>query len=366
MIRSLLLAALLAAVSPALAGTPPVIDDAALVQAATIARMEDADPTSRILQLLAARELSDAALFALASTHPNLVEQLTDETYRLGIDYLATLPPPELHRVRIGETVIRTERSMTSTELRMVDRLCEVHDVKRKKFQAMRVGPLEGRIYRVELTAQDRKQGTLSKSIELAWPSTPERDEESRQALTRHFGARPSKLSMGAGADLPLMDGSFEEAGTLGTHWQLGQALLLGPDVPVNDVNIDSRVAIDGLSSVRFHGTDKTRMFVMAYQQITVVPGMKLRARAQIKAENLRVEYQQRPTDVYLAISFLDIGGNPVAPPLRAPARLATHTWEPLELIAEVPMAADIVQIELLSAVSGTAWFDGVTLELTQ
>jgi hypothetical protein len=35
-------------------------------------------------------------------------------------------------------------------------------------------------------------------------------------------------------------------------------------------------------------------------------------------------------------------------------------------VVAEVPAGADIVQLELSSAVSGTAWFDGVTLELIQ
>jgi hypothetical protein len=93
---------------------------------------------------------------------------------------------------------------------------------------------------------------------------------------------------------------------------------------------------------------------------------MTLRARSQIMSDNLRVEFQQRPTDVYLGLSFLDIYGNPVAPPQRDIARLHTHTWELLEVVAEVPAGADIVQLELSSAVSGTAWFDGVTLELIQ
>ena len=348
---------------PALADRPPVVDAAAESEANWLARMPDGDPVSRMRMLLEARDLSDAALFALAATHPGLVEQLTSSTYRTAIDYIASLPPPELHRVRQGETVIRTLRSMTSTEQRIVETLCDINGVKFKKFQAMRVGPLEGRIYRVEMTSTGRKKTTISSEIELAWPGTPERDEESRVTLTRYFNARPSQIS---NTVLPLLDGSFEANETLAENWQLREAIVLGPNVPVNDINIDNRSAIDGSHSLRFHADDETRLFQLVTQRITVVEGMTLRARSQIMTDNLRVEFQQRPTDVYLGLSFLDIYGNPVAPPRRDIARLHSHTWELLEVVAPVPPGADLVQIELLSAVSGTAWFDGVTLELVK
>lgn len=348
---------------PAHADRPPIVDATAQSQASQIARMPDGDPVSRMRMLLAARDLSDAALFALAATHPGLVEQLTSPKYRTAIDYIASLPPPELHRVRQGETVIRTLRSMNSTEKGIVEDLCDTNDIKLKKFQAMRVGPLEGRIYRVEMTSTGRKKSTVSTTIGLAWPGTPERDEESRVVLTKYFSARPSQVSQTV---LPLVDGSFENGDGLVADWELREALVLGPNVPVNDIDIDSRSAIDGSHSLRFHADAQTRLFKMVTQRITVVEGMTLRARAQIKTDNLRVEFQQRPTDVYLGLSFLDIYGNPVAPPRRAVARLHSHTWELLEVIAPVPPGADLVQVELLSAMSGTAWFDGVTLELVK
>ncbi|MFT5684584.1 MAG: hypothetical protein ACI8RZ_005525 [Myxococcota bacterium] len=348
---------------PALAAPPPVVDAAAESQASQIRGMSDGDPVSRMRMLLASRELSDAALFALAATHPGLVEQLTGSTYRTAIDYIGSLPPPELHRVRQGETVIRTLRSMNSTERSIVEALCDANGVKFKKFQAMRVGPLEGRIYRVEMTSKGRKKSTVSSEIELAWPGTPERDEASRVVLSRYFNARPSQMS---NTVLPLIDGSFEDSTGMAAGWELREALVLGPNVPVNNIDIDSRNAIDGRNSMRFHADKETRLFNMATQRITVVEGMTLRARAQIMTDNLRVEFQQRPTDVYLALSFLDIYGNPVAPPKRAVARLHSHTWELLEIVAAVPPGADLVQLELLSAMSGTAWFDGVTLELVK
>ncbi len=347
----------------ALADRPPVVDAAAASQAAQISRMSDGDPVSRMQMLLAARELSDAALFALAATHPGLVEQLTNSTYRTAIDYISSLPPPELHRVRQGETVIRTLRSMSSTEEGIVESLCEANSIKFKKFQAMRVGPLEGRIYRVEMTSTGKKKSTVSSEIALAWPGTPERDEESRVVLTRYFNARPSQINNSV---LPLIDGSFEVGQALSEDWVLREALVLGPNVPVNNIDIDTRNAIDGRYSLRFHADNETRRFNMVSQRITVVEGMTLRARTQVMSDNLRVEFQQRPTDVYLALSFLDIYGNPVAPPKRTVARLHSHTWELLEIITPVPSGTDLVQLELLSAVSGTAWFDGVTLELVK
>jgi len=327
--------------------------------------MPDGDPVSRMQMLLAARDLDEAALFALASTHPGIVEQIVEPQYQIAIAYLATLPPPELHRIRQGETIVRSTRQMTSPERRAADTISEQFRMKVKKLQAMRVGPLEGRVYRVEITALGRRKKTLVNSIELAWPSTPERDEDSRNALTQHFGSRPPKATYGG--DLPFLDGSFEDDDTLSNAWALQDGVILaGARTPVGEVQIDGDVSIDGSRSLRFHGNSDTRLFLMASQQITVVPGLKFQARAQVQTDNLRVEFQQRPTDVYLGISYLDISGAPVGPKETSTARLMTHTWELLELESTVPQGADFLQIELISAMSGTTWFDGITLELVQ
>jgi len=343
--------------------SPPVVTQQAEFAAQRIAAMADGDPVSRMLMLIEAQKLDEAALFALATTHPSIVEQATQEKYALAISYLSSLPPADLHRVRSGETVIRTQRSMLSRELAIVEDLCEQFDVRFRHFEAMRVGPLEGRIFRVELNY--RKRGsTITKSLELAWPSTPQRDERSRDLLTRYFSARPSALSMGPGSPLPIQDVSFEEDNTLASNWELKTAQIIDIENPVVNVDIDNQVAIDGFRSLRFHADERTRRFVMATQSVTVAQGMRLQARAYIKTENLRSEGRQIEDNVYLGLSFLDFNDIPVAPPQRHVARLETHPWELLEVNTVVPPGTSLVQIELISAVSGTAWFDGVTLQI--
>ena len=345
------------------ARTPPVVDDTARWEAARVAQMSDADPTSRLLILLEGRKLSEAALFALAGTHPGIVEQLVEPQYRDAVDYIAQLPPSELHRARQGATVIRTPSSMTPTERAVVDALIESLGDKPKSFLSLRTGPLEGRVYRVEINLQGKRKQTISRTIELAWAATPTPHEQSRQALSRHFGARPS-AGAGTGAPLPLQQPSFEDPSCLQSGaWYLRQGVLLQPEVPVNDISLDDKTALDGARSLRFHGNSSTRLFNAVAQQVPVQPGMALRARAQVRADNLRVEYQQDASHVYLSATFVDAGGGVLTEPARATARLGTHEWEPLQLDLIAPDGAAYVQIEILSAVSGTAWFDGLSLE---
>jgi hypothetical protein len=343
---------------------PPIVDAAAMASAGSISAMADTDPTSRMLMLLAARDFSEPALFALAATHPGLVEQIIDEEYRVAIDYIAQLPPGELYRVRAGETVVRSPSSMTTSERNRVDTIVTAMGYKPKKFQAVRIGPLEGRVYRFEVTVLGKHKRPTAESISLAWPATPERDEQSRGVLSRHFGARPSQQGTGAGASIPLRDASFEGDGSLGQSWTVQRGVVLGLDFPTNDVKIDPSISIDGLRSLRFHASEQTRHFQSAAQQVAVPPGAVVRARAQIKADSLRVEFQQKPGDVYLQLTFLDAGGAPTSAPVRDVARLATYAWEPLELTVTAPPGAVQLRVELMSAVSGTAWFDGVSLEV--
>ncbi|MEL6349070.1 MAG: hypothetical protein AAFV53_38555, partial [Myxococcota bacterium] len=150
---------------------PPVVTDADRAEAARIAQMPSADPTSRVRMLLAARELDDSGMFALAEIHPGLVEQLMDDDLRRAVNYIAQLPPPELHRVRQGDTIVRSAKSMTPSERKRVDVMVESVGLKAKKFQALRIGPLEGRVVRVEITALGKRKKIEARSIELAWPS---------------------------------------------------------------------------------------------------------------------------------------------------------------------------------------------------
>jgi hypothetical protein len=67
-----------------------------------------------------------------------------------------------------------------------------------------------------------------------------------------------------------------------------------------------------------------------------------------------------------MTLSFLDGTGHPVGPARRAIARLETYPWTLLEIEETAPPSAEFVRIALFSGVSGTAWFDGVEVEILE
>lgn len=367
MIRLLAAAALLAAapVAKAAAGRAPVVDAAARAAASRVAGMPDTDPVARLNMVLEAAKLDEAALFVLANSHPSIVEHLTDPHIKATVDYIRALPATKLHELRRGETVIRDFENLRADEkkkaLALAGRM-NFPKYKERKLRSIRLGPLEARIFRVEVTYQHRQTKLLTEDIELCWPSTPEREESTRDRLAKHFGARPSRASGTPGTPLPLEDGSFERDDTLGGIWDLGEGVMFGTELPVAEVAIDESVALDGVRSVRFHATEKTRRFPEVVQHVPVQPGTPTRVRAQFRADNLRVEFQQREDQVGLSLTWVDSMGNAVAPPRFAQGRLTSHPWELLELESVAPQGATLARVGLMSAVSGTAWFDGVTV----
>ncbi|RME24245.1 MAG: hypothetical protein D6798_11640 [Deltaproteobacteria bacterium] len=362
-----LLLVLLLAFSPSVHaqdGTPPVVDERARLNAVRIASMPDSDPVSRLLMLLEARKADDATLYALATMRPDIVEQAVVPRYKRAVAWIETLPASELYRMRQGETIIRNRDLWRGEEEARAIALGTSFGFKEKKLLAIRIGPLEGRVIRVEVNAKGRG-GTIDKAtVELAWPSTPTRDEESRDTLSKYFGARPSRVDTGAGSLLPLVDGSFEEPDTLTTNWQLEDAVVLGVRSPVSDVRIDRDVHLDGNASLRVYNTAETRLFQAVVQRVEIVPGMRLQATTHHKTDNVRAEFQQNEGDLYLSMTFEDLYRQPIGPPLIGRGRLATHGWEPIEVTGVAPPDAAWVRIALVSALSGTTWFDGTSLSL--
>ncbi len=336
-----------------------------IARAAVVSQMPDDSPAERINQLLAARSLTRTEQFVLAATHPGTVQQLVDPFHKLASGYLFSLAGIELHKVREGRTLIRGDRSFSRAELIALKDICEHfgHDV--TKLRAIRFGPRDGRVYKLEVLVRGkRKKQTITEVMELGWPSTPARDETSRVALTKLFGARPSRLGMGVGSLIPLRDGSFE--GALGNGWAVVQGTNFGHHTPVQEVTLDTKVALDGRQSVRFHATERTRQFLRVSQRVPVAPGTRIRLRGQMKAELIRVEFQQRRSDIYIGLSFLGAAGQPIGQAHIQNGRLGSHPWELLEILQEVPPAATHAEISLSSGLSGTAWYDGVSLEVVQ
>jgi len=344
--------------------TPPVVDESDRLAADRVASMPDADPVSRMLMLLEARKLDDGGLFALAATHPDIVEQAVVARYKRAVSWLESIPAPEMYRVRRGEQILRSRDLWRGNEEELAIALGNAFGFKEKKLLAVRSGPYEGRVFRIIVDSKGHGDDVERGTIELAWPPTPERDEASRDTLTKYFGARPSRRSAGSGSLLPLLDASFEDPGTLGVNWTLEDAVVLGVRTPVSDINIDTSVHLDGQASVRAYNSSDTRLFQAIVQRVEVAPGMRLSARVHHKTENVRAEFQQNEGDLYLSMTFEDIFQHPVAAPIIDRGRISTHTWEPLEVSGTVPDEAAYVRIGLVSGLSGTTWFDGASLTL--
>ena len=141
------------------------------------------------------------------------------------------------------------------------------------------------------------------------------------------------------------------------------QGTMLGAISPIQEVMIDKRTAVDGVQSVRFYATDRTRVFQNVVQEVPVQAGSYTRLRVQHRADNIRVEFQQRRSDFKIQLTYLS-HGVPVSQPISALGRMGSHVWEMLEVESQVPFNATEARIELIASLSGTAWFDGLIFEV--
>ncbi len=343
----------------------PVATELERARADRVMNMPDVAPSDRINQLLATRGFNDAELFALAATHPVIVEHFTPGDLNLGTNYLFSLAGAELHRMRTGGTLIRPVRKLSPKEKTALRPAAKELGVPHEKLTGIKIGPKDGRNYILELTYQIKRKKTATFDIELVPPPTPKREEEARTKLTKHFGARPSRVGRGIGSSIPIKDGSFESEYSLSDGWRLEQGRVLGAPTPTQEVMLDERNAIDGLRSLRFYATERTRVFQKVVQEVQVQPGLMARFRVQHKAENVRVEFQQFRSDYKVQLTFLS-NGVPIGAPFVAKGRLGTHVWELLEISERIPVNATEARIELVCSLSGTAWFDGLAFEVIE
>jgi len=325
--------------------------------------MPDEAPSHRINQVLAIRSFNTAELFALSSTHPVIAQHLIPGELKLATDYLFSLAGAELHKMRTGGTLIRSISSLSSKEKESIKIITEYLGEKQEKLKGVKIGPKDGRVYIVELTYQIKKKKQATYQLEIVPPATPEREEKARHELTKYFGARPSRVGRGVGSSLNIRDGSFENPYSLADEWRLMQGTMLGSTSPVQAVTIDNRTAVDGGKSVRFYATDRTRVFQNVVQEVPVQSGSHTRLRVQHKTENIRVEFQQRRSDFKVQLTYLS-HGSPVSQPFSAKGRMGSHVWEMLEIESQVPYNATEARIEIISSLSGTAWFDGLIYEV--
>ena len=373
-LRSLVAVAFLAAGAFSLPATvsagPPPVTDADRGAAELIRRMPESTPTDRINQVIDARKLSEGARFDLATTHPHIVEHFYNSKFDLIFEYIDLMPPAELNRIRRGETVIRTKADLRGREGELAGEIGQRFNFPKydpEKVVAVRMGSIQDQVWKFEVKYKRNKRKEYTEDVSLAWKSSPERDEQSRDLIAKAVGARPSRVARGVGSALNLVDGSFEDDYTLNDGWSLVEALVTSEArKPASDVAVDDKVYLDGQRSVRFFAEERTRLFYEVAQAAPVQPGQRLRASSQVKGVDLRVQHQQREDHVCMTLSFLDDNGRPVGPARRAIARLETYPWTLLEIEETAPPTAAFARIAVFSGVSGTAWFDAVEIEVLE
>jgi hypothetical protein len=343
----------------------PILNESTLEQARGILALDDdSEPTGRLLIGIAAieKELNEDQLFAMATTHPNIVEMIRDPLFRSALDYIISIPATQRNQLRRGETILRTPEDMDKNEKKAASLMTEKLGMSPKGLKAVRIGAFDATTVSLEVTVKERRKGQVQKYIKLAWPSTLVENEESRNMLTKSFGARPSAPTAGWHSNLPLQSGSFESSNALMQEWGVQTRVFLGAESPIGTVEIDSNQALDGKRSIRFYNTEKTRGFPSVSQWVAIDRQGPLEAQLFIKAEKLRPELQQSEEGVYMQLQFFDYDGNPIGDPYRRNARLGSYEWQLLNLKAEAPHSAASMQIELISSVSGTSWMDALNV----
>ena len=138
----------------------------------------------------------------------------------------------------------------------------------------------------MEIASEPKKKELLKEYIDLTWPSTPVRDEKSRETLTKHFKARPSPPITGPKARIAIGDPSFEKVSSLNGPWQLAPGIQLITNKPEANIELDTEEIMDGERALRFYASDKTRNFPSVVQTIPVPAGQRIRLRVYIRASN--------------------------------------------------------------------------------
>lgn len=345
----------------------PQITDADKSTVDAILSMEsDGETFGRLLMVIAALEadLSDGALFYLATTHPQFSEMILTDRYRYAMNYLLKIPSFDRHRLRQGETIMREVKQMSKLERLAAQDLAEFMGHNPKKLRSIRIGAFRGFMISIEIASEPKKKELLKEYIDLAWPSTPVRDERSRETLTKHFKARPSPPVTGPKARIVIGDPSFEKSNTLSGPWKLAPGIQLITNKPEANIELDTEETMDGERALRFYASDKTRNFPSVVQTISVPAGQRIRLRMYIRASKLRTEFKQSPNSTRVSIRFLDANGEPVAPRNDATARLGSYEWELMEIKAMVPHNATMAEVKIISGQSGTVWFDGMSINI--
>jgi len=340
-----------------LAFASPIIDEKSQANAVQLLYSADElSPYGRLLIAMTAleKDSNENTIFALASTHPQIAEMLLVEEYKLALEYLIRIPSTERHKLRKGSSVIRTLEQMDKVEKKYATILAK-HLGLPKKINAIRIGSFDG--VTIDIEVSYKKSGTVQKkNIQMAGPTAPYADQQSRNRIGRIIGTKPSPPLEGKYSLLPFSSGSFEQGLY---NWNTAPGFSFESTQPVGVVGLDENTSMDGEKSLRFYNTDKTRVFESMQQRVLLTDTSALRLQCFVKAKNAQVEFRQDPSYTFIALRYRDVDGDLIKED-KSNIRLGTYSWESVVMNSDVPDAAHTVDVVLLSSVSGTIWFDGI------
>ena len=337
----------------------PTIDDISKGKAERLIYSADEhSPYGRLSIAMTALEndIDESTLFALASTHPKIAEMLLVAEYKLTLQYLLHIPSTARHKLRKGESVIRTPDQMSKLEKKYGTQLAKELDIP-KKMRAIRIGSFDGISLEVEISYKKGGQ-TGKKSIQLAGPSAPFANQQSQQQIGRLMGSRPSPPLDGPRSLMAFSSGSFEQGMQ---PWSRREGFRFEATQPIGVVGLDDNNSMDGRHSLRFYNTEKTRIFESLQQSVPLQGALRVQLKCFVRAEKATVEYRQDPSYTFVALQYYNEQAELIQEDKKR-IRLGSYSWESLIVDSTVPAGAVTVSVVLLSTVSGTVWIDGISL----
>lgn len=304
------------------------------LDAATVAAMPVASAPARLDQLIAARDLDDAALRRLAEARPEVAWQLLDPRMSAGLEWLLSLPTADLRKIRTGQMVVYASDTGAPFEA-----LCAAQGLSARKITSVSVRTRDAQLVRIELAT---KKETLH--VDLAFPAEMARADAvaAVEAWLGHPLARPSRA--------PLADPSFEDPESLGLTW-------VASTPKGTRVGRDTARAVDGKACVRLEAESPSRDGVVLSQRLAVRPGDALSLSLRAAPEGL-----DGPASAEFV--FLDVGGTALYAPEPARVDPAAIGWEALALAGTVPAETTEAWVLLGLWGKGAVHFDDLRLSV--
>ena len=346
--------------------TPRLTDEAKQMAAAIVYKEDGHTPFGRLRMALFAveKDIGDDALFALASTHPNVTEMVKRPIYRKAIEYLLILSPEDRHDIVKSNTVFRPAKRMSKEELKGAKELAKTMKLEAKKFTGVRLGAFDNRSITIEVhgTTGCIRKKKMQKNLVLAWPNTPVNNEVSRNYLTKVFGARPTPPSKGPSTPFDIQGPSFEKKGVLQNEW----GIKVSANPPKGTAGLDTKEFVDGKQSLRFYTTAKTKSHPQVIQYQEVKPGAIYEVIYYAKGSGLKQDLNQDPSQLGLKLQFFDGESLPLGQPIIISPRLGNYNWEQIHREIRAPIGATTVLMQFSSPITGVVWFDALSITVKE